>query len=204
MRGLSGASYGRAMSSSASPAPHPIELTVGGDLTRSRLTVFFRGILVIPHLIFLYLWGVVAIVAGLVAWLVALFIGRLPDPLHRFLAAYVRYGARVTAYLLLIADPFPPFSGAQGRGVVDVLVDPPNRQRRWGIFFRTILVLPASLLIQAFRLVNSMIAFLGWFYCLFTGRMEPGMQKLNALLLRYEVQAAGYVFLLTSRYPRLS
>jgi hypothetical protein len=30
------------------------------------------------------------------------------------------------------------------------------------------------------------------------------MQKLNALLLRYEVQAAGYVFLLTSRYPRLS
>jgi hypothetical protein len=191
------------MSSTAIPAPHPIELTVGGDLTRSRLTVFFRGILVIPHLLFLYLWGIVAILTSLVAWIVALFIGRLPGPLHRFLAAYVRYSARVVAYGWLIADPFPPFSGAQGRGVVDVLVAPATRQRRWGIFFRTILVLPASLLIEVFRFVNTTIAFLGWFYCLCTGRMEPGMQKLNALLLRYEVQAAGYVFLLTSRYPRL-
>jgi hypothetical protein len=192
------------MSSTAYPAPHPIELTVGGDLTRSRLTVFFRGILVIPHVIFLYLWGVVAIVTGIVAWIVALFIGRLPDPLHRFLAAYVRYSARVVAYGWLIADPFPPFSGAQGRGSVDVVVAPATRQRRWGIFFRSILVFPASLLINVFRLVNAMIAILGWFYCLVTGRMEPGMQQLNALLLRYEVQAAGYVFLLTSRYPRLS
>ena len=191
------------MSSTAIPAPHPIELTVGGDLTRSRLTVFFRGILVIPHVLVLWAWGLVAIVTSLVAWIVAIFIGRLPDPLHRVLAAYVRYGARVFAYGLLIADPFPPFSGAQGRGNVDVLVAPATRQRRWGIFFRTILVLPASLLINVFRLVNLMIAILGWVYCLFTGRMEPGMQKLNALLLRYEVQAAGYVFLLTSRYPRL-
>jgi hypothetical protein len=203
LRGLSGASYGRAMTSTAYPAPHPIELTVGGDLTRSRLTVFFRGILVIPHLLLLYLWGVVAVLTSLVAWIVALFIGRLPDPLHRFQAAYVRYGARVVAYWWLIADPFPPFSGSQGRGVVDVIVEPARRQSRWGIFFRTILVLPASLLIEVFRLVNTVIAFLGWFYCMFTGRMEPGMQKLNALLLRYEVQAAGYVFLLTSRYPRL-
>jgi hypothetical protein len=192
------------MSSTAYPAPHPIELTVGGDLTRSRLTVFFRGILVIPHVIFLYLWGVVAIVTGIVAWIVALIIGRLPDPLHRFLAAYVRYSARVVAYGWLIADPFPPFSGAQGRGIVDVHVEPAGRQSRWGILFRTILVLPASLLIEVFRLVNAVIAILGWFYCLVTGRMEPGMQQLNALLLRYEVQAAGYVLLLTSRYPRLS
>src|SRR3954451_9701856 len=92
------ASYGRAMSSTAYPAPHPIELTVGGNLTRSRLTVFFHGILVIPHLLFVYLWGIVAIVTGVVAWIVALFIGRLPVPLHRFLAAYVRYSARVVAY----------------------------------------------------------------------------------------------------------
>src|SRR4051794_36849958 len=104
------------MSSTTIPAPHPIELTVGGDLTRSRLTVFFRGILVIPHLLFLYLWGVVAVLTSLVAWIVAMFIGRLPDPLHRFQAAYVRYGARVVAYWWLIADPFPPFSGSQGRG----------------------------------------------------------------------------------------
>src|SRR3954468_8503436 len=104
------------MSSTAYPAPHPIELTVGGDLTRSRLTVFFRGILLIPHLIFVYVWALVALVTGIVGWIVALFIGRLPHPLPRFPAACVRYGAGGAASGLWIAAPSPPFSGAQGRG----------------------------------------------------------------------------------------
>src|SRR4051794_36849960 len=128
---------------------------------------------------------------------------RLAGPGPRVGAAAPPPGPRVGAGGGGGGGPLPPFSGSQGRGVVDVVVQPATSQSRWGIFFRTILVLPASLLIEVFRFVNAAIAFLGWFYCLFTGRMEPGMQKLNALLLRYEVQAAGYVFLLTSRYPRL-
>jgi len=203
LRGDSGASYGRAMSSTAFTASHPIELTVTGDLTRSRATVFFRGLLVIPHVLFLYVWALVAGLTLLVAWVVALFIGHLPGPLHRFLAAYLRYATRVNAYLLLIANPYPPFSGAEGRGVVDVSVEPPARQSRWKIFFRLLLAYPALLLVNVFQTVNFTIAFLGWFYALFTGRMEPGMQRLNALLLRYEVQAGGYIYLLTDRYPRL-
>jgi hypothetical protein len=201
LRVISRGSYGRAMS--AIPAPHPIELTVTGDLARSRATVFFRGLLVIPHVLVLYLWALLAGLTLIVAWVAALFIGRVPGPLHRFLAAYLRYATRVNAYLLLIANPYPPFSGAEGRGVVDVSVEPASRQGRWKVFFRLLLALPAYLLINAFQTVNFTIAFLGWFYALFTGRMEPGMQKLNALLLRYEVQAGGYMYLLTDRYPRL-
>jgi hypothetical protein len=191
------------MSSTAFPAPHPIELSVTGDLNRSRATVFFRGLLVIPHVIVLYLWALAAGLTLIAAWVVALFVGRVPGPLHRFLAAYVRYSTRVNAYLLLIANPFPPFSGAAGRGVVDVSIEPPARQNRWKTFFRMLLAFPALLLVNVFQTVNFTIAFLGWFYAMVTGRMEPGMQKLNALLLRYEVQAAGYVYLLTDRYPRL-
>jgi hypothetical protein len=201
LRVLWQASYGRAMS--AIPASHPIELTVTGDLTRSRATVFFRGLLVIPHLLFLYVWALAAGLTMIVAWVAGLFIGHVPGPLHRFLAAYLRYVARVNAYLLLIANPYPPFSGAEGRGVVDVSIEPAARQSRWKILFRFLLAYPALLLVNVFQTVNFTIAFLGWFYCLFTGRMEPGMQKLNALLLRYEVQSLGYVVLLTDRYPRL-
>jgi Domain of unknown function (DUF4389) len=201
LRVLSRASYGRAMA--AIPAPHPIELTVTGDLARSRATVFFRGLLVIPHLLFLYVWALAAGLTMIVAWVAALFIGHVPGPLHRFLAAYLRYVARVNAYLLLIANPYPPFSGAEGRGVVDVAIEPAARQSRWKILFRFLLAYPALLLVKVFQSVNFTIAFLGWFYCLVTGRMEPGMQRLNALLLRYEVQALGYIVLLTDRYPRL-
>src|SRR4051794_5164486 len=69
------------MTSSAVQA-HPIDMTVGGDLKRSRLTVFLRLIIAIPHLIWIMLWGIVAELAVIVAWFAALFTGRVPEGLH--------------------------------------------------------------------------------------------------------------------------
>ena len=65
-------------------------------------------------------------------------------------------------------------------------------------------MIPAAILVYVFRLVNEIIAFLGWFYCLFTGQMHEGMQNLSTWLLRYEIQTAAYMLLLTDRYPSLS
>jgi hypothetical protein len=183
---------------------HPIDLTVGGDLRRSRLTVLFRLLIAIPHLLAMWLWGIVAEVVLILAWVVALFTGRVPAGLHNFLAAYLRFYTRVAAYLLLLADPYPPFGGGAGGYVVDVRIAPAERQSRLTVLFRLILVIPAALLTYVFRLVNEVVAFLGWFHCLFTGRMHEGMQDTSTWLLRYEVQASGYALLLTQRYPSLN
>jgi hypothetical protein len=43
-----------------STSPYPVRLVGGQDLARSRLTVFFRLILVIPHVIVLALYAIVA------------------------------------------------------------------------------------------------------------------------------------------------
>ena len=93
-------------------APHPVSLIVTDDLVRSRLTVFFRLLLVIPCAIWLALWGIVAEIVLFIAWIVGLFTGRIPDGLHSFLAAFIRYSTRVNAYLLLLANPWPGFVGS--------------------------------------------------------------------------------------------
>src|SRR5438874_11581443 len=98
--------------SAAGALSHPIGLIVTDDLKRSRLTVFFRILLALPHLIWVALWGFVAELALLVAWFAALFTGRVPDGLHNFIASWLRYSTRVTAYMFLLADPFPPFVSA--------------------------------------------------------------------------------------------
>ena len=185
------------------PASHPIGLVVTDDLRRSRLTVFFRLLLAIPQFIWLGLWGIVAELALLVAWFAALFTGRVPDGLHRFLAAYVIYATRVNAYVLLLANPWPPFTSS-GSYPVDATVEPAAPQSRLSVFFRLLLAIPAFLLSYVFRLVNNMVAFLSWFYCLFTGRMNEGMRNISAWLFKYEVQTYAYVFLLTGRYPSLA
>src|SRR5438876_1955290 len=116
-------------------AHHPIRLVVTDDLQRNRLTAFFRLILAIPHLIWLALWGIVAVLAALANWVAALVTGQSPDGLHNFLATFLPSQTHVYAYVLLIADPFPGFGGQPGYPI-DLEVDPPQRQDRWTVAFR--------------------------------------------------------------------
>ena len=94
--------------------PHPVRLVLEDDGRRSRLTVLFRLLLALPHLVWLTLWTIAAFLAAIANGLVALVRGHSAEPLHRFLAAYVRYTAHVTAFLLLVANPFPGFTGEPG------------------------------------------------------------------------------------------
>ena len=181
--------------------PHPVRLALTDRLERSRLTVFFRFLLTIPHLIWLILWSVLAVLAVFVAWLVALVIGRVPLPLHRFIAAWVRYTIHVMAFLFLIGGPFPGFVGAAGSYPVDLAIDPPVRQRRLVTLFRGLLAIPALFLGGAYSAVIWVAALLGWWAALFTGRMPEGLRNIGAVGLRYSGQSSSYLFLLTDRYP---
>jgi hypothetical protein len=186
-------------------ADHPLRLLVTDDCKRSRLTVFFRLILAIPHLIWITLWSIAAFVVGFVGWFIALFTGRLPEGIHGFLASYLIYSTRFNAYWNLLANPYPPFRGRdEGSYPVDLHVDPLAKQRRWTILLRVILGIPAMILAWVFGQVMGIIAFLGWFVCIVIGRMPKGMRDLGVYCLRYQQQTYGYLMLLTERYPSLA
>jgi hypothetical protein len=183
------------------PPAHPVTVAEQDDLVRSRLTVFFRLPLAFPHLVWLVLWSILAFVVAIINWVVTLFTGRSPSALHDFLAAYVRYSIHVQAFLALVANPFPGFTGAPGYPI-DVQIAPPARQNRWVTLFRLILAIPALMLQSALGGAMYVAAFLGWFASLVTGRMPRGLRNLGAFALRYSAQTAAYGYvLLTDRYP---
>jgi Domain of unknown function (DUF4389) len=179
----------------------PIELDVNAGLERSRLTVFFRLLLTIPHLIWLGLWGIVVLVAAIVGWFATLVTGSLPLALHRFIAAYVRYRTHVFAYLFLIAEPYPGFTGQAGGYPVDPRIAGPLPQNRWKVLFRVFLAIPAVIIESAYGSLLLVVGLLGWFACLVRGRMPVGLRNAGALALRYAVQTDGYALLLTEAYP---
>jgi hypothetical protein len=182
-------------------ADHPLRLVVSDDLSRNRLTVFFRLILVIPHAIWLAVWGIAAYLVAIVNWFATLIVGQSPEALHNFLAAYLRYATHVLAYMHLLADPFPAFSGAQGYPV-DVTIAPSQPQNRLITLFRVILAIPALIVAYVLGGVLNLIGFLAWFVCLFLGRMPEGMRNFGSYCLRYTVQTYAYAFfVLTDRYP---
>src|SRR6478735_6904630 len=92
-------------------ARHPIRLVVTDDLQRSRLTVFFRLILAIPHLLWLSIWTSGMVLLAPVLWIITLIRKRPPDGLHEVHTWWVRYSVHVYAYVTLAANPFPPFLG---------------------------------------------------------------------------------------------
>jgi hypothetical protein len=180
---------------------HPIQLLVNDDLQRTRVTVFFRLLLAIPHFIWLYLWGIAAAIAALVAWFAALFTGRVPEGLHGFLERYLRYQVHVFAYVTLAADPFPGFGGVAGTYPVDLRVAGPEEQSRLTVFFRIILALPAAILSGVLNYLSAVLALFAWFAALALGRIPEGMRNLQAFSIRYHAQTQGYQYLLTQRYP---
>jgi hypothetical protein len=183
-----------------STAQHPVRIVVSDDLQRNRLTVFFRLILAIPHFLWATLWGVIAILAGIVNWFATLFIGRSPDGLHNFLATFLRYATHVRAYALLIADPFPGFTGKPGYPI-DLEVDPPQPQNRLTVFFRIILAIPALFVANILSNLSQLLAVFSWFIALVTGRVPEGLRNFAVLAQRFETQTYAYVMLLTDRYP---
>jgi Domain of unknown function (DUF4389) len=181
-------------------ARHPIRLVVNDDLRRNRLTVFFRLILAIPHIIWFVLWGIVALLAAIANWFATLVKGESPEGLHKFLSTYLRYQTHVYSYVLLIADPFPGFGGQPGYPI-DLDVDPAQPQNRWTVAFRLILAIPAYIISGIMGYLNRALAVFSWFVALVLGRVPEGLRNFAAFALRYEQQTTGYAYLLTGRYP---
>lgn len=189
-----------------SPPLHSVRLIgEAHDLRRSRLTVFFRLPLAVPHLVWLVLWTVAAVLLGIVNWFATLFTGAPPRGLHRFFCAYVRYTLHVYAFLYLAANPFPGFTGAPGAYPLDLdLPEEPQLQDRWKTFFRIILVIPAAIVNAALGWALFVAAVLTWFASLVTGEAPWGLRNLSAYALRYQAQVDAYLYLVTDAYPHAS
>jgi hypothetical protein len=184
--------------------PHSIRIVVGDDLRRSRLTVLLRLVLVIPHILWLYGFSIGAFWVAIVNWFATVITGKPQAGMHDFLARFTRYCVQVSAYVYLVANPFPGFVGEPGSYPLELEIDGPARQNRWVSGFRLPLALPAIVLAYVFGLVVFLVAVPAWFVAIAIGRIPKGMRDLGAYCLRYQGQTLGYLTLVTSRYPTLN
>jgi hypothetical protein len=92
-------------------AVYPASLAmVEPEGSRRRLTVAFRLILIIPHLIVVGLLTLAWWITSFIAWFAILVTGTYPQGLYEFGVGVLRWFIRVEGYLLLLVDEYPPFS----------------------------------------------------------------------------------------------
>jgi hypothetical protein len=185
---------------------YPVVYDQSPPVKRSRVTVFFRALLAIPHLIWLTLYGLGAYIAAFCAWLVLLFTAKFPQGLYDFLAGYLRYTGRVCAYLLLIVDDYPPFDGGEhSEYPVRIKIGPPqSTYSRLLVFFRLILAIPIFILQYVFEIWLFAVAIAIWFVAVIMGNTSPGLTEAMRFPMSYYVRSSGYVYLLTDKYPPVS
>lgn len=95
---------------SMSAGRYPLRYEVGYPERLSRWLIFLKWLLVLPHVAVLYILSIVCWFTVVVAWFAILFTGRYPRALFDFAVGFMRWGARVNVYVLLLRDEYPPFS----------------------------------------------------------------------------------------------
>jgi hypothetical protein len=185
--------------------PYPVTFEMDFVEGRSRLTTFFRAILAIPQLVFAAFYGIAFFIAYIAAWFALLFTARWPISLYEFMGGFLRYITRVTAYLYLGVDEYPPFNGAESDSYpVRVHIAPPfEHYSRLKVFFRPIYAILAMVIRYAMGIVISVVAFLSWVAIVVTGRQPAALQNALKFALSYTARADGLIFLITETYPAL-
>jgi uncharacterized protein DUF4389 len=182
--------------------PYPVTFEADYVEKRSRLTTFFRWLLVIPHFIVVTFYGLAAVVVVIVAWFAILFTGRWPRGMYDFVAGFLRYATAVYGYWYLLTDKYPPFGPDVGAYPVRLNIAPPKDEySRLKVLFRIILAIPPYIIAYAMGIVAQVGAFLAWFAIVVLGRQPKGLQDMIVLGLSYQQRAYAYMALITEDWP---
>ena len=181
---------------------YPLRLEIDFPDRLSRLLIFVKGILVLPHYFCLLFLGVAAWFGLVISWFAVLFTGRYPEGLFNFIVGVMRWAARVVAYQFLLTDRYPPFSLADDPAFpVRLAVDYPTRIARWRPLIAWLLAIPASIAGGLILLVAYVALIVAWFAILFTGRIPQALFNAVLVALRWGMRVNLYSYWMTEAYP---
>ncbi len=187
--------------------PYPVSFDVDGPAEVSRLSTFFRIILLIPVALFLGIIGSVGtggLLGSLIVahWITILVRGRPVGWICRAIVAIQRFAFRAYTYFFLITDKYPPFEGDWN---VHYEVDQTERiQRKQLVVWKTLASIPhvIALVVLWFAVIVCIV--ISWFAILFTGRFPLGLRGFIVGWMRWSARVSAYWMSLRDEYPPFS
>ncbi len=181
---------------------YPVRLEVDYPPRLSRLLIFVKWLLAIPHYIALFVLGIGAFVVLIVSFFAVLITGRYPEGMFNFMVGVLRWGTRVSCYLFLMTDAYPPFSLEDDPNYpVRLQIDYPERVARWRPLVNWILVIPAAIAAYVIVLIAYVAVFIAWFAILFTARFPQPLFNASLVWHRWQVRIGAFEYWMTEKYP---
>jgi hypothetical protein len=183
---------------------YPVRFDVEYPESLSRLLIFVKWLLAIPHFLILYVVSIVASICVFIALFAILFTTKYPKGLFDFVVNYQRWNANVGAYFGLLRDEYPPFSWEPGQYPVTYEVDYAENLNRWLPLIKWLLAIPHILVLIVLGIIAMVIWIIAFFAILFTGSFPRGMFDFVVGVNRWSYRVNAYVYLLTDEYPPFS
>jgi hypothetical protein len=170
--------------------------------SRNRLTVAFRIILAIPHLIIAQVWGYLAEILGVVQWFIILFTGKRNEAMWNLQRGWLSYYCRVLGYVALLFDPYPAFATDVGPAPVRSAITYEESADRLTSALRIIWLIPAAIIGIFVGIAMEILVVISWFAIVITGKHPRGMWDFILKGLRFAFQLYSYGLLMTDTYPK--
>jgi Domain of unknown function (DUF4389) len=183
---------------------YPIAYEADFNPEPNRATTFFRLILAIPWMIVAVFWGILFLFTHFFAWIAVTILGRYPQWLYEFNSGIVRFSVRVSAWLYLQTDAWPPFTLSEDDSYpIRVKIAPAaERQSRLKAFFRLILVLPVAIVLSyGTSYIQLLAGVIAWLTIVFRGYLPEGVNSMMTFVNSFHARVLGYIAILTDAYP---
>lgn len=184
---------------------------------RNRATVFWRGVLVVPFMIFIssfhmvtihmvtnhMVWSTPIVVAP--AFLALLFRQVYPSYLLTFNHAVTELSTRGSAYLLLLTDDYPSIERNPNIAVIFPDVAGGKGVNRYLPLVKWILAIPLYIVGVIYLAISAVITIIAWVITSITGTYPEWAVKVVLGTIVFWNRVLGYAFLLvTDEYPSFS
>ncbi len=175
---------------------------VGYEEDRNRLTVAFRIILAIPHLIVSQVWGYLAQILAVIQWFVILFTGKRNEGMWNLQQGWLGYYARVMGYTELLYDQYPAFGTDPGSVPVRSAISFEESANRLTSALRLIWIIPAAIIGAIMGIAAFVVVVISWFSIVITGKQSRSMWDFVLKVVRFTLQVQSYGLLMTDTYPK--
>jgi len=187
----------------AAPA-YPVTFDVEYPERLSRWLIFVKWLLAFPHLLILGVFTYLVALTTFISWFAILFTARYPRALFDLAVLYFRWDARVSAYVTLMRDEYPPFGGGSPEYPARFDIEYPEKLSRLLIFVKWLLAIPHILILGLLGLVAFVVYVIAWFAILFTGRFPRSLFDFLVGVERWSLRVNAYLYLMRDEYPPFS
>jgi hypothetical protein len=182
---------------------YPVQFGVVHRDEYNRWLPLVKWLLAFPHYVVLFFLAIGAVVCLFISFFAVLFTGSYPRGLFDFLIGFQRWAMRVNAYVLLMVDPYPPFTLDDDPDYPArfVVAYPEDGVDNWRPLVHWLLIIPYLFVAGVLVFAAGFAVIAAFFTILFTKGFPRGLFEFTEIALRWQVRATVYHYFAVTRYP---